>query len=175
VWTAIGGLRDDANGKDDACSNCINRINNDVHLLQVRKDYWKTDVTEWAAPQEPRQLRNAKEIGNIREESHCGIHECHTDIAEQLHKEMKVQVEKIQKDEDEIMRRLREAKKQGDEADNENAETDYSTEIEILRNFQLRSGAPLQAPPKEKHLVPWRPCRPEDKMAINSYPFHLHQ
>jgi hypothetical protein len=95
IWTAIGGLRDDANGKEDAFSNCINRINDDVRLLKVGEDYWETAITESAAQQEQRQLRIEEEIGNIREESHRRTHESHKEIAEQLRKEMKVQVEKF--------------------------------------------------------------------------------
>jgi hypothetical protein len=49
VWTAIGVLADDANGKDDAFSNCINQNNVDVCLLKVGEDYRKTAITEWAA------------------------------------------------------------------------------------------------------------------------------
>jgi hypothetical protein len=46
VWTAIGGLRDDHNGTDVAFSNLINRINDDVHLLKICKDYRTVRVTE---------------------------------------------------------------------------------------------------------------------------------
>jgi hypothetical protein len=52
VWTAIGSLRDDANGKEDAFYNHINRINDDIHLVKVGEDYWKTAITSWAAQQE---------------------------------------------------------------------------------------------------------------------------
>jgi hypothetical protein len=155
VWTAIGGIRDDAKGKEDAFSNRINRINDDVRLLKVGEDYWKTAVTEWAALQEQRQLRIAEEIGNMREESHCRTHESHKEIAEQLPKEMKVQVEKLKKEQDEIMRGLREAEKKVDEADNENANTVYETEMEMLRNFYMRSGAPSPSPHQRKIPGTW--------------------
>jgi chromosome segregation ATPase len=175
VWTAIGGLRDDANGKEDAYSNRINRINDDVRLLKVGEDYWKTAVTEWAAQQEQRQLRIAEEIGNIREESHRRTHESHKEIAEQLRKEMKVQVEQLKKEQDEIMRRLREAEKKVDEADDENAETVYETEMEMLRNFHMRSGAPSPSPPQGKTPGTSWASRPEDKVKINYHLLHLHQ
>jgi hypothetical protein len=48
----FSGLGDDANGKENAFSNRINRINDDVRLLKVGEDYWKTAVTEWAPQQE---------------------------------------------------------------------------------------------------------------------------
>jgi hypothetical protein len=63
---------------------------------------------------------------------------------------MKVQVEKLNKEQDEIMRRLTEAEKKVDEADDENAETVDEIKIEMLRNFHLRSGAPSPSPPKGK-------------------------
>jgi hypothetical protein len=45
---------------------------------------------------------------------------------------MKVQVEKLNKEQDEIMRRLTEAEKKVDEADDENAETVDEIKIEML-------------------------------------------
>jgi hypothetical protein len=147
VWTAIGGLRDEANRTEDVFSTRINRINYNVRLLKVGEDYLKMGVTEWAASQEQQQLRIALEIGNIREESHCRMHETHTKIAEQLPKDMKVQVEKFKTEQDKIKRRRREAKKKVGEADNENGETVYKTEMEILCNFDMRSGALSPSPP----------------------------
>jgi hypothetical protein len=46
------------------------------------------------------------------------------------------------------MRRLREAEKKVDEADDQNADTVYETEMEMLRNFDMRSGAPSPSPPQ---------------------------
>jgi hypothetical protein len=45
---------------------------------------------------------------------------------------MKVLVEKLKKEQDENMRRLREAEKEVDEANDENAKTVYETEMEML-------------------------------------------
>jgi hypothetical protein len=131
-------------------SNHINRINDGFRLLKVGQDYWKTAVTEWAAQQEQWQLRIAEEIRNIREESHCCTHESHKEIAEQLRKEMKVPVEKLKQEQDEIMRRLRDAEKKVDEADDENTETVCETEMEMLRNFHMRSGSRSPSPPQGK-------------------------
>jgi hypothetical protein len=120
VSPAIGGLRNEANGNEDVFSNCINRINGDVHLFKVGEVNWKTAVTEQATQQEQLRLRIAEEIGNIIEESYHCTHEDHKEIAKQLCKEMKVQVEKLKYEQDEIMRRLREAENKVDEADNGN-------------------------------------------------------
>jgi hypothetical protein len=38
-WIVICYLREDAKGKDDAGSTCINQINDDLHLLKIDKDY----------------------------------------------------------------------------------------------------------------------------------------
>jgi DNA-binding ferritin-like protein len=61
---------------------------------------------------------------------------------------MKVQVEKLKKEQDEIMRRLRGAEKKVDETDDENAETVYQTKMETLRKFHMRSGAPSPSLPQ---------------------------
>jgi hypothetical protein len=45
---------------------------------------------------------------------------------------MKVQVEKIKKEQDEIIRRLRKAEKKVDKADNKNVAMVYKTKMEIL-------------------------------------------
>jgi hypothetical protein len=89
-------------------------------------------VIKKAAQHEQWQLRIGEEIGTIREDNHCRMDESHKDIAEQLWKDMKVQVEKLKKEQDEIIRRLRKAEKKVDEADNENVERVYKTEMDIL-------------------------------------------
>jgi hypothetical protein len=101
---------------------------------------------ECVAQQEQQQLRIAEEIDNIREKSYRCTQLSHKEIAEQRRKEMKVHVETLKKDQDQIMRRLREAEKKVDKADNKNAETVNETEMEMLLNFYMTLGAPSLSP-----------------------------
>jgi hypothetical protein len=39
VWTAIGGLQNDANGNQDFLSNRIIQTNDDIHLLKLGNNY----------------------------------------------------------------------------------------------------------------------------------------
>jgi hypothetical protein len=59
---------------------------------------------------------------------------------------VKVQVDKLKKEQDQIIRRFKEAEKRVDEADDENAATVYESRIEMLQNLHMRSGAPSPSP-----------------------------
>jgi HSP90 family molecular chaperone len=83
---------------------------------------------------------------NISKESYLSTQESHKEIAKQLWKQMKVQVKKLNKDQHEIWRRLREAHKTVDKAEYKNVDIVYDTEIQILRNFDAKSGAPSPSP-----------------------------
>jgi hypothetical protein len=96
----------------------------DVHLVKIDEGYWTTEVIEWAAQHEHCQLRIAEKIGNIRKQCNH-THECYQEIAKQLCKEIKVEVEKLKQEHDEIMRKPREAEKAVDKVENESAETVY--------------------------------------------------
>jgi hypothetical protein len=39
IWTAISGLPNDAEGKENAYTECANRINDDLRLLKAGDDY----------------------------------------------------------------------------------------------------------------------------------------
>jgi hypothetical protein len=44
IWTAISGLQNDAEGKENPYTECANRINDDLYLLKAGDDYWKKAV-----------------------------------------------------------------------------------------------------------------------------------
>jgi hypothetical protein len=46
VLAAIAGLGDKDKCKEDAFSNYINGMNNDVHLLELSEDYWKAAIID---------------------------------------------------------------------------------------------------------------------------------
>jgi hypothetical protein len=54
IWTAISGLRNDAQGKEIAHTEHVNRINDDLRLLKAGDDYWKKAAHSWAQGQERR-------------------------------------------------------------------------------------------------------------------------
>jgi hypothetical protein len=87
---------------------------------------------------------------------------------------MKVQVEKLQKEQDEIMRRLREPEKKLDKAEDKNAATVYETEMEMLQKFHMRSGTlslsrPQGQMPGTSVAIPGR-----GQVEINYHLLHLH-
>jgi hypothetical protein len=51
IWTTISGLRNDAQGKENAHTERANRINDDIRLLKAGDDYWKKDVHSCAQGQ----------------------------------------------------------------------------------------------------------------------------
>jgi hypothetical protein len=52
IWTAIGGLRRDTIGKENAQDERMNRINTDLRLIKASDDYWRNAVHSWAQGQE---------------------------------------------------------------------------------------------------------------------------
>jgi hypothetical protein len=59
------------------------------------------------------------------------MHETHKEIAEQLGKEIKVRVEKLTTEQDEIMRKFREVQKKVDEANDEHGPIVNNIEMKL--------------------------------------------
>jgi hypothetical protein len=62
IWTAIGGLRDDTIGKENAFDERMNRINTDLRLIKAGDDYRRTAVHSWVQGQEQRQTEFASDV-----------------------------------------------------------------------------------------------------------------
>jgi hypothetical protein len=93
IWTAIGGLLNDAGSKEQAHAQSADRINDDLRLLKAGGDYWKNAVQSWSQGQERRQDRLTEHVGQQIEEirGYVKTRSAQTEqaLAQQFHKELK--------------------------------------------------------------------------------------
>jgi DNA repair exonuclease SbcCD ATPase subunit len=124
-------------------------INEELSLLPAGDAYWKATLKDWARQQELRQLQICQQFAESRHETRQQTDEHHKRLAEQMWAKMNAQVEKMRSQQDAIMKKFREAEKKVEEACKD-AETVYETELEMIRNFHMRSESPSPLPPSGK-------------------------
>jgi hypothetical protein len=104
IWTAIGGLRTDPQGKENADTKRANSINDDLHLLKGGNDYRKNNGQSWVQGQERRQDRVTEHRGQQIEEiqPHVETRNVQRELAfaKQFHEELKKFEQQRQRDEE---------------------------------------------------------------------------
>jgi hypothetical protein len=63
IWTAISGLRNDAEGQENAHTERSNCIKDDLRLLKAGDDYWKNAIHSCAQGQDRRHEHLAVHVG----------------------------------------------------------------------------------------------------------------
>jgi ABC-type proline/glycine betaine transport system ATPase subunit len=130
----------------------VTRTNEDLSLLKSGNDYWKATLKYWDNQQDLRQPQICKEFGELRQETRQQTNENHERLAKQMQAEMKAQVEKMRRQQYNIIKKIRVAENKIEEADND-AETVDKTDMEMMRNFHMRNESPLPLPPCGENWV----------------------